>query len=372
MGRASLVTRRRSILRSAALSAAAAFAVGACGTVTSTPVAAIAATDLTGREVRLAEPARRVVAIPMPAASMLVAVNGGPEVLAGMNPSAKKAIEQGYLGQIFPELLDVASDVSTQDFVPIMENLLRVDPDLVIQWGDRGAGLADPLLNAGFTVAQLEYGTQQYLEEAILLYGQLLDRQDRAQQLVSRMRTHLGDLERRAETATEHPVTLHLSGFENGLKVETSASYSNFVIELVGGRNPAAGLVGNNAAVGFEQILAWNPEIILLGNFDPVVPADLYSDPKWRSIAAVQAKRVYKIPLGGYRWEPPNQESPLFWEWASGVIRDDAVPGGLFETIRQDYDFLYGHRPTDDQLRQILQVPANANSRAYSTQPGSK
>ncbi|WP_446226170.1 ABC transporter substrate-binding protein [Nocardia sp. IBHARD005] len=356
--------RHRRRLRIAALAVVTVFGVGSCGS-TNEPVATIVATDLVGREVRLAEPAKRVVAIPIPAASMLVAVNGGPEVLAGMNPSAKLAIEQGYLGQIFPQLKDVPSNVSTKDFAPIMENLLSVDPDLVIQWGDEGAGLVDPLLNSGLAVAQLKYGTQQYLEQAALLYGRLLGKEDRAQELVSRMQSRMAELQQ-TPAPGNRPTTVHLSGIRNGLTVAGASSYNNFVIDLAGGRNPASGMPETKAAVDLEQILAWNPEIIFIGNFDPSVPEDLYSDPKWQSVTAVREKQVYKVPLGGYRWDPPSQESPLFWQWAAGIIRTGSVPATLQATIREHYGFLYGNQPDDAQISSILQTTANANSRAYT------
>lgn len=39
---------------------------------------------------------------------------------------------------------------------------------------------------------------------------------------------------------------------------------------------------------------------------------------------AVKSKRVYKVPLGGYRWDPPSQESPP----DVAVAVSDLLPGG--------------------------------------------
>ena len=359
--------------RAVTLGLAAVLISAACSAAPATPGSAneIVTTDLAGQEVRLSAPANRVVAIPIPAASMLVAINGGPEVLAGMNPSAKQALEEGYLGQVYPELAEIPSDVTTRDFAPIMENLLKVDPDLVIQWGDRGAGLVDPLLDSGMTVAQLQYGTQEYLEQAASLYGTLLGKEDRADELISRMHAGVDSYTDLQDTPSEQrPRVLHLSAVKDGLKVAGASSYNNFVIDLVGGVNPAAGLRETAAAVDLEQVLAWDPEVIFLGNFDPTMPADLYADERWSSITAVREHRVYRVPLGGYRWDPPSQESPLMWEWTAGLVNDAAVPATLVASIRSHYEFLYGQSPSDDQIRTILFGSENAASVGYDAFTG--
>lgn len=208
-------TRPRTVRTTLGVSVCLCLALAACGNgrQDSSAEGDITATDLAGNEVTLASPAERVVAIPIPAASMIVTVNGGPDALVGMNPSAKEALEKGYLGEVYPELAEVPSDVTTRDFAPVMEPLLKTEPDLVIQWGDEGAGLVDPLVDADLTVAQLMYGTQEYLEGAVELYGELLDKQDRSEKIINRMHSDLEEYEDREELPkAERPKVLHFSG----------------------------------------------------------------------------------------------------------------------------------------------------------------
>ena len=49
-------------------------------------------------------------------------------------------------------------------------------------------------------------------------------------------------------------------------------------------------------AVDVEQVVAWDPDVILLGNFDAAMPEDVYRSPAWRSLSAVRSRRVYKVP----------------------------------------------------------------------------
>lgn len=340
----------------------------ACGrAVPRSAGSAVAATDLTGELVELPHPARRVVTIPMPAASMIVAVNGGPDVLVGMNAASRTAIEGSFLGTAAPELLTVSTEVAGAEFAPNVESVLALNPDVVIQWGDRGPGIVEPLRNAGLTVARLTYGTQQDLEGALTLYGELLGRQQRAETIVNGMRERLQRL--RAELPAAGvgdvgPSVLYLRGAADGLHVGGGASYNHFVTELVGARNPAAGIEAEQATVDTEQLLSWNPDIVLLGNFGPAMPADFYADPALAGLRAVRDRRVYKVPLGGYRWDPPSQESPLMWRWLAGLVHGTGAPGLRDEVVRE-YAFLYGAEPTVAQLDDILRSAANSGSRGY-------
>ncbi|ASU81428.1 hypothetical protein CDO52_00330 [Nocardiopsis gilva YIM 90087] len=357
---------RRRLLGGALAAAVLPLVTAGCGrTGTSEDAGGRTVTDLAGEKVALSGPVKRVVTIPLPAASMVVAVNGGPDVLVGMNAASRTAIEDSYLGEVYPELLKVATDVAGAEFAPNIESVLALEPDVVIQWGDRGAGLVDPLRDTGLPVAQLTYGTQEDLEGAITLYGELLEKQDRADKLIGRMHERLKRLRAELpESDDDRPSVLYLRGAEDSLEVGAGASYNHFVIDLVGGRNPAADLDNERATIDVEQLLEWDPEIILIGNFGPATPKSMYDDPKLAGLRAVRDRRVYKVPLGGYRWDPPSQESPLMWAWVAGLVHETGAPG-LREDVVDTYGFLYGGEPSDAQLDTILNVKLNSVSRGY-------
>ena len=89
----------------------------------------ISFTDQEGREINLEKPAERVVAIPMPMASGVIAIDGGTDHLVGMNPASKTAITDGILGKIFPDAHQINDRVTAANFVPNVEELAAVDPD---------------------------------------------------------------------------------------------------------------------------------------------------------------------------------------------------------------------------------------------------
>ncbi|MEX9956380.1 hypothetical protein AB7W87_07540 [Providencia alcalifaciens] len=127
--------------------------------------------DMSGDKVHLSAPAKRIVVIPIPAASMLVGMDESSEKLVGMHPFAKVAAREGMLGQMFSPVLQVNSNVVGNSFTPNIEALLNVEPDLVWQWGHRGDDIISPMRNAGLTVATLDYGQESYTQEWVRLMG---------------------------------------------------------------------------------------------------------------------------------------------------------------------------------------------------------
>jgi iron complex transport system substrate-binding protein len=361
-------TRRR--LLGAMLAAAGAAALAGCGdSRAAAPATAggLTLTDQQGRTLRLDRPAARVVTIPMPAASLLVAVDRGTGHLAGMHKASWTAMKDGIMGRMFPAALKIPHEVATEDFTPNVESVRALDPDVVVQWDE--SALTEPLQNAGLTVLSLtNNGRQEDVDAWTALFAAMLGKPGRAVEMKSRSDAELRRIKALA-AGRSGPSILYFNRFKQGLKVAGHNTYNDFYIKLVGGSNPATGDQGT-AGTGMvgtevEQVLAWNPEVILLGNFDDAVPQDIYTDPVYREVAAVRSRRVYKVPLGGYRWDPPSQESPLMWHWLTDIAFPQQDRSGLRATVAAYFDFLYAYRTTDADIDRILQQDANAGSADY-------
>jgi len=367
---------RRAVIRGAASLGGAAL-LAACGsgadsTTGGSPskssAPGVTVTDQRGKAIVLDRPATRIVTLPQPAASMLVAIDQSAAHLAGMHQASWVAMRDGLMGEMFPHALKIPHDVASQDFTPNVESILALKPDIVVQWGDRGPGIAAPLENAGLKVAGLTYGTQDDVAAWITVFATLLGKPERAQAMLAEINSRLEKMKALAATRpTPGPKIVYFLRFANGLQVATTKSYNDFYIKLVGAQNPtvtAAGAPTGLVTVDKEQVLAWDPEIVLLGNFDAAMPSDMYANPVWKNLSAVKSGRVYKVPLGGYRWDPPGQESPLMWQWLSDVAFPQPK-SSLRADIVQYFTFLYGRQPTSAQIDKILWTDANEKSAGY-------
>lgn len=127
-------------------------------------------------------------------------------------------------------------------------------------------------------------------------------------------------------------------------------------------------LDSNNKSISMEQVYEINPDVIFLSNFDKFVPDDLYENKipgqDWSTVKAVQNHRVYKVPLGVYRWDAPGVETPLMMEWVAHTLQP-----GIFGylDVRKDtkafYKDMLNIDVTEEDLAQIFQDDANKNSR---------
>ncbi|KAF0227354.1 MAG: iron complex transport system substrate-binding [Beijerinckiaceae bacterium] len=358
------IFRRPAIRPCAALLAFAALLTVPLALVRAEP---IVMTDLEGRTVTLEKPAERVAAIPIPMASILIAMGQGTKSLAGMNRIAKTAMLEGILGKIFPETADIRADIAGQNFMPNVEALAAARPDLVIQWGGRGDDIVKPLTNAGLNTMLILYGTEDYARRYITLAATAIGKPERAAANIAWRRSVEAEIgaKVRAIPPAQKPRVLHLSRAMTAMAASGRGSYEDASITLAGGENVAAAL-NDVMPVNRERIAAWDPEVIFLNGFEEeLTPEFIYKDPILSQTAAARTKRVYKYPLGGYRWDPPNQESPLTWMWLANLLHPKVFAFDLRGEIRMRFRELYAYELKDTEIDGILRLPIHASAAGY-------
>ncbi len=326
---------------------------------------ALSIVDQRGETVTLDGPADKVAFTVMPAPSIFAAVDRGYDRIVGINQSTLVANRGGMFATMFPDSADSAV-VAGNDFVPNVETLLQLDPDVVVQWGDRDSEVTAPIEAAGFPVVGLKYGTQDDLEQWITLFAQIAGKPERGRELVDWQHTEQSEM--RAQVAAQtapRPRAMILSRTGDTYSTTSAKGYDGFQFDLVGADLVTKGFVSESGQVSPEQILAWNPEVIMLSGFDQSTPADIYADPRLSGVSAVQNKRVYKTPLGGYRWQVPSAESPLMWQWMHRILYPAARDGQFRAEIRAAFDDLFAYRISDEEIDQVLRLDLNKDAAGY-------
>jgi iron complex transport system substrate-binding protein len=354
---------RRTLLKGAVALGGVALLPG-CGTSDSS-TAGLVVKDQRGKKISLSGPAKRIVTLPMPAASIMIAVDRSAEHLVGVHDASWVAARDGILGTMFPHVLKVPHDVGTQDFAPNVEGILALKPDVVVQWASQGDEIVQPLENAGLSVLGVNYGNLADVGTWFRMFSAVLGRPERGQAMATRLEAGRAAVAAVAAKRTARPPRLlYFNRFSDSLTVQGAGTFNEDYVRLVGAENVSSDVKGL-VAVDLEQVLDWNPEIVVLGNFDAAMPADVYGDRRWRDVAAVKDRRVYRAPLGGYRWDPPSHESPLMWTWLAQIAFPDGTDGGLRDTIVDDYRYFYDYSPTPSEIDTILWTEANGASADY-------
>jgi iron complex transport system substrate-binding protein len=325
--------------------------------------------DQRGRSVVLKQPAQRLVFIPMPGPATFITIDGSDSKIVAMNPSSATAMRDGLLGEMFPNYTKIPTGILNGDpanFVPNIESILALRPDVVFQWASAGETIIGVLDRAGLPVLGMRAHTQDDFAGGALMMGQVAGKESRAKELVSRQQAVKQKIESemRDLPPADRPRVLYLGRASNMLRVSGKDSYFDFYVRMVGGQNVASESP-TIATVSIEQILTWNPQVVLLGNFDPLMPADLYKDPRWQNVEAVRTHRVYRVPLGGYRWDPPSQESALGWLWLAELLHPDRSTADLRAAMRDWFGFLYQHTLTEAEIDRVLYVTENSRSAGY-------
>ena len=324
--------------------------------------------DQKNRTIQFDNPVKRVVSIPIPAPSMFMAIDSSADKLVGVHQLTKTAMKGRFMGRLFPEVLQLPSDFvgGGFNFMPNVERVLSLKPDLVFQWGNYGDEIFDPLTNAGLNVAAIKIRNEQDTREWIRIMSTVLGKEDKALKMVNWREETMRAVKANSSKIEKKKNILYFRLFRNNLQVAGKGTYNDFYINLVGGVNPAAGNKGFYNVTP-EQVVAWNPDIVLMNGFEPKLsPKNYIEHPVFSVTDAAINKTVYSMPLGGYRWDPPNQESPLTWMWLGMLTDSDQHKYSLRDEIKRSYKMLYETNPSDQDLNEILKMKMNAGSKGYS------
>jgi iron complex transport system substrate-binding protein len=334
----------------------------------SQPAGAIDITDQRGRSVAFEKLPERTVFLPIPGPATFIAIDGSERKIAGMNGYSASAMREGLLGKMFPGFSRIPTNVVTgaadpSNFNPNVESILALRPDAVFQWA---TSAIDVLERTGLPVLGMRAGSQEDLAGFVTMLGQVSGNEPRAAAVLARQDAEKSRIEAAMSgiADSQRPRVMYFNRSAQILRVSGRKSHNEFYIRMTGGQNA----VDENATqitVTIEQVLTWNPQVILLGNFDAAMPSDIYGDPRWQDVDAVKARRVYKFPLGGYRWDPPSQESALGWIWLAGLLHPEREPANLRAIMRDWFSFLYKHELTDDEIDAVLFAAENRQSAGY-------
>lgn len=199
-----------------------------------------------------------------------------------------------------------------------VEELLRLKTDLVF------VTPADPsaaaMARAGLHVVPVSFTDFASMLACVDLTARTLDTPfalRRAAEYRAYLTQTLADV-RRATASMPRMRVLHVASL-NPLKIDGDGTVIDEWIKAAGGRNAADGLHGNLQTVSIEQVLAWQPDVIVLA----ANAGDIAASPQaalWANLAAVRQRRVYRNPAGVFPWDRYGPELALQVRWAAGVL----------------------------------------------------
>lgn len=97
--------------------------------------------------------------------------------------------------------------------------------------------------------------------------------------------------------------------------------YQADMIRLAGGVNAASEIADTYwAEISYEQLLAWNPDYIILTSDAEYTVEDVLADENLADCTAVKNGNVYQIPSKAEAWDSPVPSGILGAVWLANVL----------------------------------------------------
>lgn len=242
------------------------------------------------------------------------------------------------------------------------EDLMKNKPDVVfVSSGDANANKISSL---GIPVVQLNFTTFDTMKKCVSLTGEILG--EDATKRADKYNKYLDDKVKMVKDVTskipgnEKPKVLHVESL-SPIGVDGSKTIINEWIETAGGVNAAKDVTGNMKEVSLEQVMQWNPDIIIFGangssgKVNPV--SNLLNDPNWQKIAAVKNGRVYQNPVGAFLWDRYSCEEALQVQWAAKTIHPDKFKDlDIAAETKNFYKTFLNYDLTNEDVDKILKA----------------
>ena len=273
-------------------------------------------TDGFGRTVTVPSPPESVVCSGSGCLRYLVYL-GGQDLVVGVDSIEKK--EQAIEGR--PYALAYGSQFKNLPLIGEFrgkddpEKILGIGPEVVFKTGSTGtaygtsAAEADTLQEkTGIPVVAFPYGSLRNDAEKAEMYGglrvmgQVLEKQDRAEEVIAYIEATIADLETRTGDIPEaEQKAVYVGGVSSagahGI-ISTEPAYPPFL--WVHAKNVAAGMGAAHADIAKESLVDWNPDYIFIDAGTIQMESDgaigeLKADPALQGLSAAKNDKVYGV-----------------------------------------------------------------------------
>lgn len=318
-------------------------------------------TDMAGRKVVVPKKITRVLGM-SPVGTILI-YTLSPQLLVGWNYQAD-AGEKALVTEPYRRL-PVLGGWYGKNNSGNLEEIIKAHPDVLISMGDAmGPSVAERVQAQTHIPVFVLSGDLEKLPDAYMKAAELLGNQARAAELAAECRKTLTEITGRIKTVpyAKRRRVYYAEG-TTGLETEPGNSMHSEALNFAGAVNVAS--VPNQQGYGhtpvsMEQVLIWNPDVIIGGYDHTSIPSEFYkkvwTDPAWSRLKAVRNREVYETPQYPFCWidRPPSVNRIIGIKWLANIFYPDLFHYDIRKETRQFYDTFYHVKLTEAQLDQIL------------------
>jgi iron complex transport system substrate-binding protein len=244
-------------------------------------------TDDLGNTIELAGYPQKIVSLSPSTTEILFAIGAGEQVVGRDEFS------------VYPEAaLEVTSVGAMWDELP-SEAILALGPDLVVAAQiiseDQVAALRDLGLNVYWQANPTSY---EELWENLRDFGRVTGHEAETETLITDLEARVKAVQDKTASVSDRPSVFYELDATDPSNPWTAGSgtFIDYIIAQAGGTNAASALQGDYAQLSSEQLIAVDPEVILLADaLYGVTPESVAARPGWDVITAVKETAIYPI-----------------------------------------------------------------------------
>ncbi len=318
-------------------------------------------TDSAGRTVTI--PAEITKVCPSGAVATMFLSAFAPEEMVSVNSTPGEAT-----AAFLPER--IASLPATGQFYGSrsnlnMEQILTLDPDVIIDMGDYKDSIGEDLdrlqEQIGIPVIFIE-SDLSHMASAFRTLGSLFSREEKGEELALFVEDTLemaGTNSARITPSMRKSV-MYATG-PDGQNVFASGSTHAQVISIIGADNAITldtfSNKGTGDAVSMEEILLADPDVIV---FTPGSAYDTVAgDRAWQELEAVRKGSYYEVPSSPYNWmaNPPSMNMLLGVWWLGNLVYPEIYSYDMVEKTQQIYSLLWNRDISAAEAGKLLSLP---------------
>lgn len=310
--------------------------------------------DTMGRSVEIPSKVQRVACL-YAFTGHVTAMLGQGEKIVAVPEGLKRDV---LLNQMVPGIANAA--VPSVSGTINIEELLNTKPDLVFLQKSTAlnAGEVDKLNRFSIPYLVIDFGSIEEQQNAIRVVGKALGVEGRAEEYNAYYQACVERVEKTSSQIPEEKRVRVYHSVNEATRTDIPGSLPADWLKKAGAVNVALDkplrLVEGKYYASLEQILLWDPELILVN--EPGVVAYITDNPQWAPLKAVRDQRVYQLPIGISRWgHPGGLETPLAMLWTAKLLYPQYYADLDMQKLTRDFYKQYFNFDVDETtVDQIL------------------
>ena len=219
------------------------------------------------------------------------------------------------------------------------ETIISLKPDLVILYAQMdGPGVGRRLKAMGIQAITIIPESFDTIAQALMLMAKATGCEERANQVNREMdkirqllNTRLGTIPEEKKRSGYFASTL---GF---FSTTTANMIQHEIMTHAGVTNVSAQLSGYFQDISPEQLIRWNPDLILASRFLPQSQTRYLKNKALQRISAIQSNQVYRCPSSLAPWDFPSPLSILAALWLADKAYPEKFEDLNYQAIVENY-----------------------------------